>query len=144
VNLARHINFPTFRPSEWVFSISNKVVFLQKNCFEVEDKIKHYLMKRLIEENAFWSFDKGSLQCLSDWNLIKYSLIHLDLEDISYLFSVFSKRMIKKVWIAELIPQGDYLRNMNLCFALLLFDAKRPLVYVKSLETRKLNKLLKQ
>ena len=108
----------------------------------MKDKIKQYLIKRLKEENAFWSFEKGNLHCLSDWNLIKYSLIHLDLYDAKYLFSIFSKKLIKKVWITELIPQGDYLKNMNLCFALIFFGAKQPRTYVKSLETRQLNKIL--
>jgi len=110
----------------------------------MKDNIKQYLIKRLKEENAFWSFEKDNLDCLSDWNLIKYSLIHLDLDDIKHLFSIFSKKLIKKVWVAELIPQGDYLKNMNLCFALLFFGAKQPKIYVKSLETRQLNKLLRQ
>ena len=106
--------------------------------------IKQYLIERLKAENAFWSFDKGNLHSISDWNLIKYSLIHLDLDDIKHLFSIFSKKLIKEVWVAELIPQGDYLKNMNLCFALLFFGAKQPRIYVKSLETRQLNKLFKQ
>ena len=110
----------------------------------MKNNIKQYLFKRLKEENAFWSYEKDSLHCFSDWNLIKYSLVYLDLDDIKHLFSIFSKKLIKKVWISELIPQGDYLKNMNLCFALLFFNAKRPKTYVKSLETRQLNKLLKQ
>lgn len=110
----------------------------------MKSEIKQYLTKRLIEENCFWSFDKSSAQELSDWNLIKYSLINLDLDDIKHLFSIFPKKLIKQVWIRELIPQGDYLRNMNLCFALLFFNAKRPKSYVKSLETRQLNNILKQ
>ncbi|MDR0828775.1 MAG: hypothetical protein LBN95_01495 [Prevotellaceae bacterium] len=110
----------------------------------MKDNIKQYLLKKLKAENTFWSFDKDSLQSLSDWNLIKYSLIYLDLDDIKCLFSIFSKKLIKKVWIEELIPQGDYLKNMNLCFALLFFNAKRPMIYVKSLETRQLNKFLRK
>jgi hypothetical protein len=104
------------------------------------DEIKKYLEKRLIEEKSFWSFEKLSCQNLSDWNLIKYVLIRLDLDDIKYLFQLYPKRKIKEVWLEELVPQGDYLLSMNICFALIYFGAKRPRQYVKSMETRILNK----
>jgi hypothetical protein len=107
------------------------------------NKIKAYLEKRLKEEHSFWSFEKNSCRNLSDWNLIKYVLIHLDLNDINYLFQIFPKQKIKKVWLDELIPQGNFLISMNICFALLYFDAKKPHQYVKTMETRQMNKLLK-
>jgi hypothetical protein len=107
-----------------------------------KDDIRGYLEKRLIEERAFWSFDKLSCQNLSDWNLIKYSLIALDLDDINYLFQLFPKKQIKHVWLEELVPQGDFLKSMNLCFALVYFGAKNPRQYVKAMETRQLNRVL--
>jgi len=105
--------------------------------------IKKYLEKRLIEENSFWSFEKSSCHNLSDWNLIKYVLIRLDLDDIKYLFQLYPKSKIKDVWLNELIPQGDYFLEMNICFALLYFGAKRPRQYVKTMETRMLKKRMK-
>ena len=105
-----------------------------------KDDIKLYLEKRLIEENSFWSFDKLSCQNLSDWNLIKQVLIRLDLDDIKYLFQLYPKKKIKQVWLQELVPQGDFLSAMNICFALLYFDAKKPRQYVKTMETRILKK----
>ncbi|GHT72388.1 hypothetical protein AGMMS50262_00890 [Bacteroidia bacterium] len=107
---------------------------------QTKDDIRNHLEKRLKQEHAFWSFEKSSCQNLSDWNLIKYSLIHLDLNDINYLFQIFPKKFIKQVWLEELVPQGDFLISMNLCFALLYFGAKNPRQYVKSMETRQLNK----
>jgi hypothetical protein len=103
--------------------------------------IKRYLEKRLMDEHKFWSFEKDSCHGLSDWNLIKYVLIHLDLKDINYLFQLYPKQKIKQVWLEELVLQGDYLISMNICFALLYFNAKRPRQYVKSMATRRLNKL---
>jgi hypothetical protein len=105
-------------------------------------EIKNYLEKRLRNESAFWSFDKGSCKNLSDWNLIKYVMHRLDLDDIKYLFHLYPKKMIKEVWLQELVPQGDYLLAMNICFALLFFDAKRPRQYVKTMEKRILKKKL--
>ena len=105
-----------------------------------KDNIKQYLEKKLIEENAFWSFEKASCQTLSDWNLIKYVLLRLDLDDIKYLFQLYPKEKIKQVWLQELVPQGDYLLAMNICFALLYFGAKKPRQYVRTMETRMLKK----
>jgi hypothetical protein len=102
--------------------------------------IRQYLEKRLKQENSFWSFEKLSCHNLSDWNLIKYVLLRLDLDDINYLFQLYSKKQIKKVWLEELVPQGDYLLAMNICFALLFFNAKNPHKYLKTMETRVLRK----
>jgi len=101
-----------------------------------KDDIKQYLEKRLIEEKSFWSFEKLSCHNLSDWNLIKYVLIRLDLDDINYLFHLYSKEKIKQVWLQELVPQGDFLLSMNICFALLYFNARKPHQYVKTMEKR--------
>jgi len=108
-----------------------------------KENIKPYLEKRLMEEHSFWSFEKSSCQNLSDWNLIKYVLLRLDLDDINYLFKLYPKEKIKEVWLQELVPQGDFLLTMNLCFALLYFDAKKPRQYVKAMETKILNKRIR-
>ncbi|GHU67523.1 hypothetical protein FACS189413_02440 [Bacteroidia bacterium] len=107
---------------------------------QLKEDIKQYLEKRLKAENSFWSFDKSSCRNLSDWNLIKYVLLRLDLDDIQYLFQLYPKEKIKKVWLEELVPQGDFLLAMNMCFALLYFDARKPHQYVKTMETKMLNK----
>jgi len=105
-----------------------------------KDQIKSYLLNQLQKAHAFWSYDKSSCQEISDYNLIKHVLIKLDLQDINLLFDVFPKRKIKRIWLDELVPQGDYLRNMNLCFACIYFDIKRPLRYLKRMETYKINR----
>jgi hypothetical protein len=105
-----------------------------------KEKIKSHLLQRLHEQHAFWSYDKSSCQVLSDWNLIKFVLIHLDLEDIDLLFKIYPKSKIKKVWLKELVTQGDYLQNMNLCFAYLYFDIEHPVRYLKTMETYQINR----
>jgi hypothetical protein len=104
--------------------------------------IKKYLENRLLDEHKFWSFEKGSCRNLSDRDLIKYVLMHLDLKDINCLFQLYPKQKIKQVWLEELAPQGDYLISMNICFALLYFNAKKPKQFVRSMETRMLNKMI--
>lgn len=108
---------------------------------KTKEEIKLYLEQKLHLANAFWSYDKDTCNNLDDKNLIKYVLIYLDLEDINLLFDIYSKKEIKKVWLNELIPQGDYLISMNLCFALLYFDIKKPLQYLRAMETRHFNKI---
>ncbi len=103
--------------------------------------IKLHLEEKLHKANAFWSYEKDSCRNLSDKDLIKYVLIHLDLDDIHLLFDIYPKKQVKMVWLDELVPQGDYLISMNLCFALLYFDIKKPLQYLKSMETRHFNKI---
>lgn len=104
-----------------------------------KEKIKSELLQKLHERHAFWSYDKSSCQTISDWNLIKFVLIHLDIDDIDLLFTIYPKSKIKKVWIEEVVIQGAYLRNMNICFANLYFDIKYPIPYLKRMETYKLN-----
>ena len=100
---------------------------------------KAYLSDQLQKTNSFWSYEKDSVRAISDWNFIKFVLIRLDLDDIDILFDLFPKKMIKKVWLKELVAQGDYLKNMNLCFALVYFGIKNPVRYLKSMETKIMN-----
>ena len=106
-----------------------------------KEQIKSYLLNQLQKAQAFWSYDKSSCREISDYNLIKHVLIRLDLQDINLLFDIFPKQKIKRIWLDELVPQGDYLRNMNLCFAALYFDIKKPQQYLKAMETYKMNRL---
>jgi hypothetical protein len=99
------------------------------------EKIKQLLFDRLVALSAFWSYDKTALHSLSDWNLIKYTLIHLDLDSINLLFRIFLKKEIKRVWLQKLVTQGTYLMNMNVCIANLYFDIKEPVSYLKRMET---------
>jgi hypothetical protein len=105
-----------------------------------KEEIKSKLLKRLHENHVFWSYDKSSCQNISDWNLIKFVLIHLDLDDIDLLFKIYPKRKIKHIWLKELVTQGDYLKNMNLCFANIYFDIKHPVRYLKAMETFQINR----
>ncbi len=107
-----------------------------------KNEIKQYLGNALLKEKAFWSFDKQSCHNLSDKDLIKYVLIHLDLEEIDLLFDIYPKSKIKRIWLDELVPQGDYLISMNHCFAVLYFDIKKPSQYLKAMEPRHFNKLV--
>lgn len=103
--------------------------------------IRQALIEKLLSDKVFWSNDTAKLPDISDDVLIAETLIHLDIHDINHLFKIFSKRQIKKVWLEKLIPQGEYLTELNRLLAWLYFDIKKPDIYLKSALTRYYNKL---
>ena len=47
-----------------------------------ESEIKRYLIRRLKQANAFWSYDVGSIKDVPDDILVELVIMHLDLDDI--------------------------------------------------------------
>ena len=62
------------------------------------DQLRKGLEQKLIEENAFWSYDKSSINIISDNEFIEKVLLHLDIEEVQALISLFPKKKIQKVW----------------------------------------------
>lgn len=107
-------------------------------------KVKNSLLDQLRLERAFWSYDAGSvsLDTVDDDQLIALTMRYLDLPEIKQLFTIFSERKIKSAWKRLLVPEGAYLYTLNRFFAWYYFKAKNPDAYLKSLQTRHLNRLL--
>lgn len=108
-------------------------------------EIKAFLLDKLKEEKAFWSYDQRTVtvDSIPDELLIALTLRHLDLDEINLLFEIFSEKTIKEAWINQLVPEGDYLRTLNRFIAWYYFHIKNPDRYLKVLETKYLNNLLK-
>lgn len=108
-------------------------------------RIKARLLEMLIQENAFWSYDREAVNSttVDDDTLIAMTMRYLDLAEIRQLFDIFSLRKIKSAWKRLLVPEGEYLYTLNRFFAWYYFKAKRPDAYLKSLQTRRLNGLCK-
>lgn len=106
--------------------------------------VRMLLLDDLKKDDAFWSYDNGaiSIDTISDDNLIAYTLRYLDLPQINKLFEIFSFRRIKDVWHRLLIPEGEYLYTLNRFFAWYLFGIKHPDAYLKSMQTRHLNRTI--
>ncbi len=106
-------------------------------------EVKGMLVDKLKEEHAFWSYEplSVSVSTIDDANLIALTMRHLDLPEIKQLFTIFSYAKIKKAWKNILVPEGNYLYTLNRFFAWYLFKSKKPDAYLKSLETRHLNRL---
>lgn len=108
------------------------------------DARKHFLIEKLKEENRFWSYAPGFADSdVPDDILIEKTLVYLDLDEIRMLFELYGKQKVKHVWLERLVPQGDYLYSLNRFFAWFYFRVKKPDMYVKSMETRILNRRLK-
>lgn len=107
--------------------------------------LRLHLFEQLKREHAFWSYDPESVSPdrISDDQLFALTMRHLDLDDINAMFATFPYKAIKKSWLANLVPEGDYLHNLNYLLALKYFKVKRPSQYLKSMETRYLNSLCK-
>ena len=104
--------------------------------------IKNSLLSKLKQEHCFWSFNAPSIQEIPDDMLIEKTLIYLDMKEIDQLFLIYPFNKIKQVWRDYIIPQGEYLYTLNRFLAWYYFKIKRPDSYIKSMETRHLNKIV--
>ena len=108
----------------------------------MKENQKKVLLRRLKEENCFWSYDISKMDDISDEALIEHVLLYLDIDDIKQLFLMYSYKKVKRVWLDRVAPQGEMFRNYNILYAWYFFGAKRPEACVKSIETRHINKLM--
>ena len=103
--------------------------------------IKSELFRKLKEKHCFWSYDVSKMVDISDAALIEHVLIHLDIDDINKLFTYYGYNMVKREWLESVAPQGERYRTLNVFLAWYYFGAKRPEAYVKSVETRHINRI---
>ena len=103
-------------------------------------ELKHDLIKRLKIANAFWSYVHKSIKDVPDDVLVELVMLHLDIDDIDKLFEIYPRQFVKKAWIQNVVPLGDRYYILNKFFAWYYFQMKKPGAYVKSMETRILNK----
>ena len=106
------------------------------------NSIKQELLEKLKQEHCFWSYRQDSVRDVPDDILIEKTLLHLDLKEIDLLFRADPFRKVKQVWLDCLVPQEEYLHTLNRFLAWYYFKAKRPDAYLKSMATRRLNRLL--
>jgi hypothetical protein len=82
------------------------------------------------------------MRSISDESLIEYVLLYLDIKDIDQIFLLFGYKKVKRVWLDRVAPQGEMFRPYNILYAWYYFVAKRPEAYVKSIETRHMNRIM--
>lgn len=103
--------------------------------------IRHILTEQLEQEHCFWSMRPQSVHDIPDDILIEKVLVYLDLADIDKLFTIFSPRKVKEVWLHHLVPQEEYYHNLNRFLAWWYFGIKQPDTYLKRMVTRHLNRI---
>ena len=109
---------------------------------KMKDNVRQQLFRKLKKENCFWSYDISKMKSISDEALIEHVMLYLDIEDIDKLFSLFGYKKVKRVWLDRVAPQGEMFRPFNILYAWYYFGAKRPEAYVKSIETRHINRIM--
>lgn len=97
----------------------------------VNKQLRDRLEKKLIEENSLWSYDKSGISNIPDDEFIEMVLLHLDIEDVQSLFSLFPRKKIQKVWQEVVLSQEPHYHNLNRLYAFLLFDIKNPDRYIR-------------
>ncbi|MBR4363512.1 MAG: hypothetical protein IKP33_01080 [Prevotella sp.] len=108
----------------------------------MKEDVKKQLFRKLKKENCLWSYDVSKMKSISDESLIEHVLLYLDIDDINKLFPLFGYKKVKRVWLDRVAPQGAMFRPFNILYAWYYFGAKRPEAYVKSIETRHMNRLM--
>jgi hypothetical protein len=99
---------------------------------------KDILIKKLLDQKSFWSFEMPDTQQVPDDILIEKTFLYLDIEDINLLFKIYPIKSIKQVWIDRLVVQGSYYARLNKLIAWMYFDIKQPERYLKRIENRQL------
>ena len=108
----------------------------------VENKqLRKRLEKKLLEENAFGSYDKSSIGIIPDNEFIEKVLLHLDIEDVQALFLLFPKKQIQKVWQDGVLSHEPLYHNLNRLYAFLLFDIKHPDRYIRFYKNKRIKSI---
>ncbi|MFW6370542.1 MAG: hypothetical protein ACOC10_04975 [Bacteroidota bacterium] len=95
------------------------------------DKKKYDLFKKLVNEQAFWSYQKPSFDQLTDEVLIELVIIHLDSDEIDDLFQIYNSDYIKKIWEQKVLTQEPYYHSLNRLMAYKYFGINNPDEYIK-------------
>ena len=90
------------------------------------ESIRKYLCSKLLANKAFWSYSNVTEETISDEDLIEKTFIHLDMDDISLLFEIFTRKFIRQVWEDRMAGQGAYLYSLNMMIAQYYFNIKNP------------------
>ncbi|MDR1022325.1 MAG: hypothetical protein LBL94_03490 [Prevotellaceae bacterium] len=98
-----------------------------------KQQIKLELFRRLASKHAFWSYNLCVLtpENITDEMLICKTLVHLDLEEIGRLLTLYGVQKVKEVWKKELCIQEPYYHNLNVMLAGIFFSEPHPTEYVR-------------
>lgn len=75
---------------------------------------KQDIIKKLMDEKAFWSYQVDEKSSVPDEVLIEKTLVYLDLDEINALFDLYPYEKVKEVWLKRVKTQEPRLHNLNL------------------------------
>lgn len=99
-----------------------------------KQEMRDCLVSKLKASSAFWSYQEVDGSTLSDEDVIENTIVHLDMDEIEMLFSLYGKDAVKMVWKERLACQGEYFHDLNVLMAMYFFNVKKPERYLKRLE----------
>ena len=103
------------------------------------ERMKSVLFQKLKKNKVFWSYDISQVDDCADDIIIEQTLLHLDYTDYQYLFNIYPKSKIKKIWLDNIVVQGDYYYSLNYFIAWFCFGIKNPKRFLKMMENKFLN-----
>lgn len=121
--------------------ISNFAAILFRCIYVMLQLGTQEIIRKLKAENCFWSYSEDSIMNIPNDIIIEKTLVYLDLPEIDALFRIFPFKQIKRVWLEQMVPQGEYLFTLNRFLAWYYFRIKRPDQYLKAMTTRHYNKI---
>lgn len=140
----REISLPLSLKIESLFSLSEGSLLKIQNDYKIhqyKEKLRKELFRKLEHAHAFWSYDDISANNLPDELLIEKVFVHLDMDDITKLFELFSKKYIERIWRKNMAVQGEYLFDLNVMIALYFFHIKHPETFLRRQEMLHLKNL---
>jgi hypothetical protein len=89
---------------------------------KVIEYIRDDLIRKINSNHVLWSYQKKEKDCIIEDLLIEKTLVHLDIDDIEKLFLLYPMNKV--------IPDNRF-HSMNLLFAYLYFNIKKPAQYLE-------------
>lgn len=90
---------------------------------------KRVVLERIKAAGGLWSY-QGIPEHLDDDSIIEAALVHMELEDMPMLLSIWSKSHLKRVWKERLVCQGKRMNILNYILAVKLFGVGHPDQYL--------------
>lgn len=140
----RKLTLPQALKIESLFSLkTGTLIFMQDEEYikKYQIALRHSLCMKLLEVNAFWSYDNVSEEDVSDEDIIEKTLLLLDMDDISRLFELYPRKFVRKVWENRLACQGEYLHSLNMMIAQYYFNIQSPEQYLRRKEIMHVHKI---
>lgn len=99
-----------------------------------KERLRNGLFIKLEKSNAFWSYSNVDVNSVSDEDIVEKTFIHLDLDDISSLFELYTTNFIRRVWEERMADQGEYMWSLNMMIAQCYFGIHDPETFLHKKE----------